>query len=303
MNDEKVQKYFREIVQTEKDVSAGVAAIRTLMEVIAQTKSETVQELETNLKSAIHVMKNSDLPVAVITSACELFLRFITLVGLDGGSFQECKQIMLHRGNLFLNKLGEARGKIVKFASKFIADGSKILTHSRSRVVLQTFCHAFKLGKKFEVFVTQSGPDNSGIQMHNELRAYGIRSTLILDSAIGYVMEQIDFIMIGAEGVLESGGIVNKLGSYTMAVCARELKKSFYVLAESFKFSRVFPLNQQDLPLEYKYTSEVRKSSTDLKTVHPLVDYTPPLYITLLFSDLGILTTSAVSDQLIELYM
>ncbi|ERL94012.1 hypothetical protein D910_11296 [Dendroctonus ponderosae] len=231
------------------------------MEVIAQTKSETVQELETNLKSAIHVMKNSDLPVAVITSACELFLRFITLVGLDGGSFQECKQIMLHRGNLFLNKLGEARGKIVKFASKFIADGSKILTHSRSRVVLQTFCHAFKLGKKFEVFVTQSGPDNSGIQMHNELRAYGIRSTLILDSAIGYVMEQIDFIMIGAEGVLESGGIVNK------------------------------------------YTSEVRKSSTDLKTVHPLVDYTPPLYITLLFSDLGILTTSAVSDQLIELYM
>lgn len=47
--------------------------------------------------------------------------------------------------------------------------------------------------------------------MHNELLAYGIRSTLILDSAIGYVMEQVDFIMIGAEGVLESGGIVNKV--------------------------------------------------------------------------------------------
>lgn len=37
-----------------------------------------------------------------------------------------------------------------------------------------------------------------------------------------------------------------------MAVCAREMKKPFYVLAESFKFSRLFPLNQQDLPKEYK---------------------------------------------------
>lgn len=47
--------------------------------------------------------------------------------------------------------------------------------------------------------------------MYKELQAMGIPCTLILDSAIGYIMEQIDFIMVGAEGVLESGGIVNKV--------------------------------------------------------------------------------------------
>lgn len=47
--------------------------------------------------------------------------------------------------------------------------------------------------------------------MYKELLAANIPCTLILDSAIGYVMEQIDFIMVGAEGVLESGGIVNKV--------------------------------------------------------------------------------------------
>lgn len=86
------------------------------------------------------------------------------------------------------------------------------------------------------------------------LKAEGIPYTLILDSAIGYVMEQVDFVMVGAEGVVESGGVINKVGSYTMAVCAKEMKKPFYVLTESFKFSRLFPLNQNDLPSDYKVT-------------------------------------------------
>lgn len=47
--------------------------------------------------------------------------------------------------------------------------------------------------------------------MCKNLTAEGIPCTLILDSAIGYVMEQVDFVMIGAEGVVESGGIVNKV--------------------------------------------------------------------------------------------
>lgn len=46
-----------------------------------------------------------------------------------------------------------------------------------------------------------------------------------------------------------------------------------------------------------------RKHLSDVSKVHPLVDYTPPAYITLLFTDLGILTPSAVSDELIKLYM
>lgn len=48
--------------------------------------------------------------------------------------------------------------------------------------------------------------------MCKELEAAHIPCTLILDSAVGYVMEQVDFVMVGAEGVVESGGIVNKVG-------------------------------------------------------------------------------------------
>lgn len=47
--------------------------------------------------------------------------------------------------------------------------------------------------------------------MCKDLEAEGIPCTLILDSAVGYIMEQVSFIMTGAEGVVETGGIVNKV--------------------------------------------------------------------------------------------
>ncbi|XP_031763822.2 translation initiation factor eIF-2B subunit alpha isoform X2 [Galleria mellonella] len=248
-------------------------------------------------------MRHCDQPVAAISSGCELFMRFITFAKIDVKSFEECEQIMLQRGHIFLNQLLEARGKVAEQALPFISDGCKILTHSRSRVVLQAMLEAAKANKRFQVFVTMSCPDNSGELMHKQLVSAGVDATLILDSSVGYIMEQVDIVMIGAEGVTESGGIINKIGTYGLGMAALELKKPVYVLAESFKFSRIYPLNQQDLPIEFKYLSSVIKSKKNLSQEHPLVDYTPPAYITLLFTDLGILTPSAVSDELINLYL
>lgn len=180
----------------------------------------------------------------------------------------------------------------------------RILTHARSRVVLETLQLAANSNKRFHVYVTRSSPDDDGVEMLHSLEAAGIECTLILDSAIGYIMESVDVVMVGAEGVVESGGIINRIGTFTMALCAREMEKPFYVLAESFKFSRLFPLNQRDLPADYKYVKRsLRAGAGELAKAHPLVDYTPPAYLTLLFTDLGILAPSAVSDELIKLYL
>ncbi|WAR03027.1 EI2BA-like protein [Mya arenaria] len=93
-----------------------------------------------------------------------------------------------------------------------------------------------------------------------------------------------------------------QIGTYSIAIAAKAMNKPFYVVAESFKFVRLFPLNQQDLPNEFKYKASTLRSGCDLSQEHPLVDYTPPAYISLLFTDLGVLTPSAVSDELIKLY-
>jgi len=238
-----------------------------------------------------------------VCSASALFICFITLASpkLEDKTMTEVKSIMLERGKTFLQKLEASRYVIAKHAMPFITDGCRILTHSRSRVILETLRLAAKQNKHFHVFVTMSSLGNEGEIMMQELQAEHIECTLILDASIGYIMETIDFVMVGAEGVMESGGIINRIGTFTMALCAKEMKKPFYVLTESFKFSRLYPLNQRDLPNSYKYPKGSVKRD-DFEKTHPLVDYTPPLNITLIFTDLGILTPSAVSDELIKLF-
>ena len=100
-----------------------------------------------------------------------------------------------------------------------------------------------------------------------------------------------------------SVGIVNQTGSYSVALIARALNKQLYVLAESFKFVREYPVSQEDLPDEYLYPPSRRCGGSSEDPGSPLVDYTPPSLLSLLFTDLGILTPSAVSDELINLYL
>ena len=173
-----------------------------------------------------------------------------------------------------------------------------ILTHSRSRVVLKLLKAAANQKRRFNVFVTESTPDKSGHEMHEQLKEAGIPSTVILDGAVGYIMEKVDFVLVGAEGVVESGGIINKIGTYQIAIVAKAANKPFHVVAESYKFVRLYPLSQHDVPNKWKYSYTSEPTYED----HPLVDYTPPSYINLLFTDLGVLTPSAVSDELIKLY-
>ncbi|XP_038061830.1 translation initiation factor eIF-2B subunit alpha-like isoform X2 [Patiria miniata] len=264
MNKEDTLNYFQQCMEENADISSAVAAIHTLIEHLKLSPAGTLAGLRESLKDCISWLMETDNSVTSISSGCELFLRFITLTALDQMS---------------------------------------ILTHSHSRVVLKTLLEAAANKKRFNIYITESCPDRSGEKMARKLREAGIPVVVILDAAAGYIMEKVDLVMVGAEGVVESGGIINKIGTYQLATCAKIANKPFYVVVESFKFVRfIYPLNQQDVPNEYKYHASTLKSFSDLSHAHPLIDYTPPTYITLLFTDLGVLTPSAISDELIKLY-
>lgn len=77
------------------------------------------------------------------------------------------------------------------------------------------------------------------------------------------------------------------------------------MIAESFKFLRLFPISQEDIPKRLKRGNQSTNGPipSDQVNLDSRVDYTPPSYITLLLTDLGPLTTAAVSDVLINLYL
>uniref|UniRef100_A0A4W5MXG2 Translation initiation factor eIF2B subunit alpha n=1 Tax=Hucho hucho TaxID=62062 RepID=A0A4W5MXG2_9TELE len=303
MNLMKLVEYFRTQVRQDPEVPSAVAAIRTLLEFLKRDQTgETILGLRENLTQTIRRLEEADSSVAV-SSGGELFLRFISLTSLEHPDLSQCKKVMVERGELFLKKISLSRSKVAKLCHTFIKDGAKILTHSSSRVVLKVLESAAADKKRFTVYVTESQPDSAGRQMADKLRKLNIPVTVVLDAAVGYIMEKVDLVIVGAEGVVESGGIINKIGTYQLAVCSKAHNKPFYVVAESFKFVRLYPLNQQDVPERFKYKADTLKAVEDLAEEHPMIDYTPPSLITLIFTDLGVLTPSAVSDELIKLYL
>ena len=81
----------------------------------------------------------------------------------------------------------------------------------------------------------------------------GIPCTVILDSAIAYILERVDIVLVGTEAVVESGGLVSRVGTSQCAHLARAMGKPFYALAESYKFLRYYPLTQSDLPMPKRW--------------------------------------------------
>lgn len=108
----------------------------------------------------------------------------------------------------------------------------------------------------------------------------------------------IDAILVGADAVCENGGIINKIGTFTIACVAKSFKKPFYVMVESLKFLKMYPLNQSDVP----FPSDEFKKENGLNYNYSVCDFTAPEFITLLFTDIGIFTPSAVSDELIQMF-
>ncbi|VDM46263.1 unnamed protein product [Toxocara canis] len=301
---------FSEVYNTDSDHSIGLAAIKTLMKCIEDSKATTVNELTDELKNVEKEMFTTDYSFTTIRSASELFLRFISLATAEQNvqEFSHLMDMYCKRGRFFIERVAKSRSLISRFARPFIQNNSRILIHSFSRVVLKTLIDAKQAGVNVHVFVTEANPDANGRTMFDLLRNADVRTTLILDAAVGYLMESVDMVVIGAEGVMETGGVINKIGTLGMAICAKAMNKPVYVMAESIKFVKEYPLNQSDIPLEFKYpasilgTREGKAPKVDLSQEHPRVDYTPPQYINLLFTDLGILTPAAVGDELIKLY-
>ncbi|VVB00291.1 unnamed protein product [Arabis nemorensis] len=286
------------------DLAEAVAAIRALAAVIRASEATTMMELEIELKKASDTLKAWDTTSISLTAGCDLFMRYVTRTSaLEFEDFNSAKSRVLERAEKFGEISYKARKIIAMLSQDFIFDGCTILVHGFSRVVFEILKTAAQNKKLFRVLCTEGRPDKTGVLLANELAKLDVPVKLLIDSAVAYSMDEVDMVFVGADGVVESGGVINMMGTYQIALIAHSMNKPVYVAAESYKFARLYPLDQKDLepalrPIDFDVPVppkvEVERSARD---------YTPPQYLTLLFTDLGVLTPSVVSDELIQLYL
>ncbi|KAM6601782.1 hypothetical protein CsatA_021391 [Cannabis sativa] len=261
------------------DLAEAVAAIRALAAVIRASEATTMMELEIELKKASDSLKSSDTTSISLTAGCDLFMRYVTRTSaLEYEEFNSAKSRLIERAEKFGEISCKARRIIAMLSQDFIFDGCTILVH-------------------------EGRPDRTGLRFSNELTKLDVPVKLLIDSAVAYTMDEVDMVLVGADAVVESGGIINMMGTYQIALVAQSMNKPVYAAAESYKFARLYPLDQKDMAPALRPIDFGVPIPSKVEVERSARDYTPPQYLTLLFTDLGVLTPSVVSDELIQLYL
>ena len=225
-----------------------------------------------DLHASTEELKRSYPTAISVSAASELFLRFVTRTSaLDVSDFGYLKQHLIDRGNRFAEISLAAKAKIAELGERFLHGGCVVMVLGCSSVMLNLLETAASKGKFFTVIVAESKPGTEGLRMYKALERANIQVTMILDAQVAHKLEEVDMVLTGAEAVVESGGIINKVGTYQMTLLAGVKGKPVYVAAESYKFARLYPLHQRDLSMA---TEKVEIGSSEL--VVPLNDYTPP---------------------------
>jgi methylthioribose-1-phosphate isomerase len=226
-------------------------------------------------------------------------------VAESGNDINEIKSALVDEAVKIHAEEVEATRKLSQFGTEFIRDGDTVLVHCNAGplatagygTALGIILFATEQGKKVNVFTTETRPVLQGARITTwELKKAGIPVTLITDSMAGHFMRRgkIDCVLVGADRIAANGDTANKVGTYTLAVLAKENNVPFYVAAPT---STIDPslASGDEVPIEQRKPEEITHirgvpiAPKGVEVQNPAFDVTPHRYITAIITEKGII--------------
>jgi methylthioribose-1-phosphate isomerase len=215
------------------------------------------------------------------------------------------KQKLVNEAIAIHEEQREADRRIAGYGAGLIKPDSTILTHCNTGplatagygTALGVIIKAWEQGKVQRVYPTETRPLCQGARLTTwELKQAGVPFTLITDSMAGYVMRtrRVDAVMVGADRIAANGDTANKIGTYTLAVLAKEHGIPFYVAAPTTTIDMLSKTGD-DIPIEERGEDEVscyngvRITPKGIEVLNPAFDVTPAKYITAIITEKGVL--------------
>jgi ribose 1,5-bisphosphate isomerase len=196
----------------------------------------------------------------------------------------------------FLEDLADSNEKIAEIGARRIRDNSVILTHCHSSTVTHVLRKAKQQGKRFEVVCTETRPVLQGRITAKEMLKLGIKTTMIVDSAVRYFMNHVDIVIVGADAITSEGNVVNKIGTSAVALAAHEARTPFYVVSELLKFDPVTTYGDYE-GIEERNSDEIWKDAPDNLIIrNPAFDVTRRDYIHGIICEEGIVSPHTVLE-------
>jgi methylthioribose-1-phosphate isomerase len=260
------------------DLAAYKSEMATVFETIGSTRPTA-----RNLFFAIERMKKAIEGIASVTDAKNKLVA---------------EAVAIH------NEQIEADRKLAAIGAELIKPGSTILTHCNTGplatagygTALGVIIKAFEQGKVKSVIATETRPLCQGARLTAwELKQAGVPFKLITDSMAGYVMNKglVNAVIVGADRIARNGDTANKIGTYTLAVLAKENGIPFYVAAPTSTIDESIATGK-DIVIEQRSPEEVtcfggaRVAPEGVEVLNPSFDVTPARYIAAIITEEGI---------------
>jgi len=278
----------------------GAAAAYGLALTAFRSKASTKEEFLEQMRDSIKLLKGTRPTGVNLFWAVDQVVKKINET--SSKSVASLKTLVVSEAQKIADEDVEANRKMGEHGSKLIADGDSVLTHCNAGALatvgygtaLGVVRAAWEQGKKISVIATETRPKLQGARLTAyELKTMGIPFTLITDNMVGYVMSKhmVSKVIVGADRIVRDA-VVNKIGTYSIAVLAHEHDLPFYPAAPLTSFDLNHTAN--DVIIEERNPEEVIRIGSRIvaphgtKALNPAFDITPMKYVTAIICEKGV---------------
>jgi methylthioribose-1-phosphate isomerase len=278
----------------------GVAAAFALALAAYHTRARAVDEAWKELEVCAEELRRTR-PTAV-----NLFwaINRVLEAAKGAGSVEELRRAVVETALEIQRADEEANRRIGEHGESLIGDGDTVMTICNAGSLATSYYGtataplyaAFERGKRFKVLVLETRPYLQGARLTAwELHRVGIPVKIITDNAIGIVMqkERVDLVITGADRITRKGYVANKVGTYPLALVAKEHGVPFYVAAPTSTIDLTIERGDE-IPIEVRPGSEVteiygvRIAPEGVDALYYAFDVTPPKLVSGIITEKGI---------------
>ena len=277
----------------------GVVAAYGLALAALRSEARTKEDFISDLRRAADIIKATRPTAVNLFWALERVLRAVE--GAEG-DVEALRRAVVEEAQRIAREDEELNRRIGLHGQALVGEEATVLTHCNAGALatagygtaLGVIRAAVEAGKKIRVIATETRPVLQGARLTAyELLKDGIPVTLITDNMVGYVMSKglVDLVVVGADRIVRDG-VFNKIGTYTIAVLAKEHDIPFYVAAPSSTLDlgrgSEEVIIEERPPEEVTHIGSVRIAPEGVEVLNPAFDFTPMEYITAIITEDGV---------------
>lgn len=305
-----VFKTYEEVARAIKEMvvrgapAIGVAAAMGVALGARDTKTEDANELDKAFDRICETL-GSTRPTAVnLFWAIERMRNLYAELRKEKTPLGEIRSRLIAEANRIRDEDVEINRAMGAHGAELIPDGATVLTHCNAGALatagygtaLGVIRAAAEAGKRVAVFADETRPFLQGARLTAwELSKDNIPVTLITDNMAGHFMKRgdIDCVVVGADRIAANGDVANKIGTYSVAVLAKENDIPFYVAAPISTLDLNIASGDQ-IPIEERnerevtHIRDVRLTPAGVSVANPAFDVTPNRYVTAIITERGV---------------